>query len=69
MYAQMLNGTAYPLTWAEYERLVTRSAEDPDVVINFPPGAWDMFVRQFLSGTEGDSAFEEDFLSDMTIAG
>ncbi len=69
MYVQLLDGAAYPLTWEEYERLVMRSAEDPDVVIGFRPGAWDMYLRQFLSGTEDDGAFEEDFLANMTMAG
>ena len=56
-----------PPNWEEYERSVTCSTEDPEVVIGFRPGAWLMFVKQFLGGTEEDGAIEDDFLSTMEI--
>ncbi|PKB71603.1 MAG: hypothetical protein BZY87_04365 [SAR202 cluster bacterium Io17-Chloro-G6] len=69
MNIEMTDGTAYPLTWEEYECLALRVAEDPNVAIGFRPAAWGTYARQFFSGTEDDGAFGEDVLADMTIPG
>ena len=39
MYVRMIGGELHPRTWQEYEELVIRSAEDPNVVIALQPGA------------------------------
>ena len=67
MYVHKLDGTAYPQTWEEYERLVLRSTEDPDVVIGFRPGAWEQHLRDFLRGA--DEAFDLNDSANMTMAG
>ena len=46
---------------------MTCGTEDPEVVIGFRPGAWLMFVKQFLGGGEEDRAFEEDLLANFEI--
>ena len=61
MYVQKLGGEVFPRTWQEYERLVIRSTDDPNVVIGFRPGAWEQFVSEFLRGAEDlDADFETE---------
>ena len=79
MYVRIFGGGAFPRTWQEYERLVIRSAEDPDVVIGFRNGDWEQYVREFLCGpddpdegfyTEGalnEIGYEENSLSARTF--
>ena len=52
MYVRMVGGEPHPRTWQEYEELVIRSAEDPNVVISLRPGAWQKYERRFLWGTD-----------------
>ena len=67
IYVRMVGGEAHPRTWQEYEGLVVRSTEDPNVVIALRPGAWQEYERQFLRGIEDvDEGFEtSDVLDDM----
>ena len=65
MYVRMVGGEPRPRTWQEYESLVVRSTEDPNVVIALRPGAWLEYERQFLRGTEDlDEGFEIEEMLD-----
>ncbi len=55
----MVGGEPHPRTWQEYERLVIRGTEDPNVVIALRPGAWQEYARRFLRGIEdADEVFD-----------
>ncbi len=71
IYVRMLGGEPHPRTWQDYEGLVVRSTEDPNVVIALRPGAWQEYERQFLRGTEDfDEGFEiEEMLDGVNIPG
>jgi len=58
MYVRITGGEICPRTWQEFEGLIVRSTEHPNVVIALRPGAWQEYERQFLRGTEG---LDEDF--------
>ena len=61
----MLGGEPHPRTWQDYEGLVVRSTEAPNVVIALRPGAWQEYERQFLRGTEDfDEGFEIEEMLD-----
>jgi len=67
IYVRMVGGEPHPRTWQEYEALVVRSTEDPNVVIALRPGAWQEYEGQFLRGIEDpNDGFEgSDVLDDM----
>ncbi len=65
MHASIHARPSGPPNWEEYERSATCGTGDPEVVIGFRPGAWLMFVKQFLGGREEDGAYEEDLLADI----
>ena len=67
MYVRMVDGEVHPRAWQEYEGLVIRSTEDPNIVIALRPRAWQEFDQRFLRGIEDPSeGFEGlDLLDDM----
>ena len=67
MHASMHARPSGPPNGEEYERSVICGTDDPEVVIGLRPGAWLMFVKQFLGGREEDRAFEEDLLANIEI--
>jgi len=71
IYVRMVGREPHPRTWQEYEGLVVRSTEDPNVVITLRPGAWQEYERQILRGTEDlDEGFEiEEMLEDTGYEG
>ncbi len=61
MYVRLVDGEPHPRAWQDYERLMIRSAEDPNIVIAFRPGAWQEYARQFLRlADDPDDEFEFD---------
>lgn len=48
MYVRLVSGEPHPRAWQDYERLIIRSAEDPNIVLALRPGAWQEYERQFL---------------------
>ena len=71
MYIRMVGGEPHPRTWQEYEDLVIRSAEDPNIVITLRPGAWQQYERQLFRGVDDPDEDSYFFMTETSddIAG